>query len=131
MKDYSTQGGGWKECPECGKQFFCTGPEWAYKRPVSVDGKSTIWYFHTYSCLLKFDKEYEKKKQKRRKESAIQQHKRGVKPTKQLKTRYTTHYCGKCGRVVALKDKTCKSCRTAIDWSEYNLEQRTKKEGRE
>lgn len=76
MKDYSTQGGSWKECPQCGKTFFCSGPEWAYKRAVSEGGLSTLRYFDRYSCLRAFDKEYEEKKRKRRIESARLQHKR-------------------------------------------------------
>ena len=73
MKDYSTQGGTWKECPQCGKKFFCTSPEWVYKRPVSVDGKSSMWFFDKYSCMRVFD---EKQKAKRRSENAKLQHKR-------------------------------------------------------
>lgn len=76
MKDYSTQGGTWKECPQCGKKFFCTSPEWVYKRPVSVDGRSSTWYFDKYSCLRAFDARYEVQKKRIRSETAKQQHKR-------------------------------------------------------
>lgn len=76
MKDYSTQGGSWKDCPQCGKPFFCTSTEWAYKMAVSRDGRSATEYFCKYSCLQEFRKGYEERKQAQRVRSAVLQHKR-------------------------------------------------------
>lgn len=76
MMGFTAQGGSWKECPQCGKRFFCSGPEWVYKRSVSVNGKSSTWYFCKYSCLRAFDDGYEVQKAKMRSENAKLQHKR-------------------------------------------------------
>lgn len=58
------------------RAFGCTSPEWVYKRPVSVDGKSSMWFFDKYSCMRVFDEGYEKQKAKMRSENAKLQHKR-------------------------------------------------------
>ena len=61
-------GGSWKNCPQCGKLFFVTDPDaWAYKRSVSRDGNGRQEHFCKWSCLLAFDREYEKQKQEKRK----------------------------------------------------------------
>ena len=69
--------GAWKTCPSCGKLFYVTDCErWAYKRNVSEKGNGEVKHFCKWSCLLKFDREYEEAKRRKRSESAKEQHKR-------------------------------------------------------
>ena len=63
-------GGSWKKCPQCGKLFFVADAEtWGYKRYVTEKGVSRLEHFHTWSCLLAFDREYEAKLKAKRKEA--------------------------------------------------------------
>lgn len=65
MRDYSfavtSKGGAWKKCYYCGKMFFVNDMDkWVYKRYSRADENSARIYFHTWSCLRKFDEEHEK-----------------------------------------------------------------------
>ena len=45
-----------------------------------------------------------------------------VKPIVIVRSRWSSRHCGKCGKVIALRDKQCKSCGAPIDWSVYRKE---------
>lgn len=67
MKDFTfgatSRGGAWKKCKYCGKEFFVNDlDKWAYKRYSRSDENSSRMYFHTWSCLRKFDADKEAKK---------------------------------------------------------------------
>lgn len=69
--------GAWKVCPECGRKFFVNECEsWAYRRYTSQKGLGGIKYFCKWSCLVKYDREYEEAKKKKRSETATLAHKK-------------------------------------------------------
>lgn len=62
------QGGGWRDCPICGKPFFvCDIERWAYKRSVYMGDGGKRVHFCSWHCVREFDKEYEAKKKENRK----------------------------------------------------------------
>lgn len=71
-----SQGGGWKNCPECGKLFFVPEATWVYRRYVADKDGGKLTYFCKYSCLLKFDTRYEEEKKRKKKLAAIKGHKK-------------------------------------------------------
>ena len=74
MTEHTEWGGAWKTCPQCQKLFFVTDCErWVYKRTVTNKDGGKLKHFCKYSCMRKFDKEYEERKSKQRKEAAKRQ----------------------------------------------------------
>ena len=74
--------GAWKACPECGRKFFVNECDsWAYRRYTSQKGLGGVKYFCKWSCLVKYDREYEEKKKQQRSENAkkaYEKRKRGI-----------------------------------------------------
>ena len=74
MKNYFITDSGKKVCPVCGKEFYPADCElYAYKMPVSIDGRSQLYYFCRYNHLRLYEKEYEERKQKTRFENSKKQ----------------------------------------------------------
>jgi len=113
--------GVWKACPICGKLFFIASREtWVYKR-WSDSGPC---YFHTWSCMRKYEEQHANDLHEKRVKAAKIRHNKAVKPTVVVKTRTSMRYCGKCGKRVFLKNDACTHCGTQIDWSEYRRKEK-------
>lgn len=113
MGKYTGEGGAWRTCPICGKQFFVTlSDDWCYKR-IKREGTSgvTVW-FDKWSCMRIFDRERKEELKAKRAKAT-----KRIKPVKHVKTRYTRNYCGRCGRTISFGDDRCEHCKAYIDWN--------------
>ena len=54
--------GYWHKCPMCGKEFYARS-EWVYQRRLE---KGEPIYFHTYSCMNKYDEQIEEIKRQKK-----------------------------------------------------------------
>lgn len=60
-----------KTCPVCGRSFYVSLPEaWVYKRRRPRGETGGKLYFHTYSCMRKYDAELEERRRERMARSA-------------------------------------------------------------
>lgn len=66
----SSTGGGYRNCDCCGKEFFINSlGDYAFKRVLKAGNTNKTAYFCKYSCMKKFDDQYEKETIKRREEA--------------------------------------------------------------
>ena len=121
--------GSMHRCPECGKAFLI--PDlggWVYKKNKPGGANRTFWYC-SWHCMRAVELRAEERRQARaaaaREAREMQyaaqkpQSTGGVPPVTEVKSRYTIHRCGACGKRVAMTSTHCKYCDTAIDWSVY------------
>ena len=111
-------------CHGCGKYIYITnGDDWVYTRYLEHSkGQPRKLWFCSWTCMRKFDREREEARiQKRAAKKKVLKKKKpvpegAVAPISELRTRYTVHKCGKCGKKIGVEMKVCKHCNTPIDW---------------
>ena len=76
MTGYFKDRGAYFVCPTCEERFFVTEPDiYVYKMTITVaKDKQEKLFFNKYTCKLKYEAEYEKKKSKHRSDAAKKRH---------------------------------------------------------
>lgn len=75
MLGYTAQGGGWKECQQCGKRFFVRScDDYVYQRWKSGKDKCRL-YFCGWNHMRAYDKQHEVEDSQMRREAALKGHK--------------------------------------------------------
>ena len=95
---YFRDRGAYYSCPTCGKSFYILEPDmWVYKmNPTLKPGIQTLLYFCKYSCLTKYQDEYEKQLKVRRHEAAVLRKKGKLKERKDLEKYLAGKVCSEC-----------------------------------